>query len=258
MQLTSTHNPFLQEIRRAVRRGEPTVEGLIVIEGPHLIEEVLNSSWHLKRILSSPAAAHRHATLLQRAQVEVVEVSSHVFDSISGTETTQGLFALAKPRKWVWGELTASPALVVVLDGVQDPGNAGTIIRSAEAFGATGIVLAEGCPKISNGKLLRSAAGSLFRLPCQENVMRKTIFEMLGQIGTRFYSLAARSGAPLLGVDFRSDCALVIGSEGAGVSAEFLTASQAVSVPTVRVESLNAAVAGSIALFEAARQRSIV
>ena len=256
MQLTSTHNPFLQEVRRAVRSGQLTSDGLIVIEGPHLIAELSNSAWRLERILLSTAVRGRYTELLKNAAVEVVEVSSGIFDSVAGTQTTQGLLALAKPRQWRWQDLTRETPLVVVLDGIQDPGNAGNIARSAEAFGASGVVFSEGCPRLSNGKLLRSAAGSLFRLPYQEAVARDTIISTLRHAGIRSYVLTAGGGTPLSKVDLRSGCALVIGNEGSGISTEFLTVSQAVSVPTTAVESLNAAVAGSIVLFEAARQRA--
>jgi TrmH family RNA methyltransferase len=145
--------------------------------------------------------------------------------------------------------------LVVVLDGVQDPGNAGTIVRSAEAFGAGGIVLLEGSVRVANGKFLRAAAGSIFRLPFLEAVERVEFIKRARSLGLTLYALAARGETSLQEADLRIPCALVVGGEGSGVSPELLAAGTVLSIPARKVESLNAAVAASIALFEAARQR---
>ncbi len=175
VRLTSTHNPRLQEIRRAALSGRPTADGLIVAEGPHLLEEVLRSSWKVEEIFCTAEAPVRFSGLFARTPVPVTELSPRAFESIATTEATQGVLALLRPREWSFEELIAGKALTVILDTIQDPGNAGTIARSAEAFGATGIILTEGCARVSNGKVLRAAAGSLFRIPYLEGVTRSEI-----------------------------------------------------------------------------------
>jgi RNA methyltransferase, TrmH family len=145
---------------------------------------------------------------------------------------------------------------LLVLDGVQDPGNAGTLVRSAEAFGATGIVFGRGSVHFSNAKFLRATAGSIFRVPFLSGLMPEIVLESLTASGIAVHTLAASGSRTIWEVDLRKPCALVTGSEGAGVSAEWLTHAGGVRIPAIQVESLNAAVACSIALFEASRQRS--
>ncbi len=231
-------------------------DGTIVAEGPHLLEEARRSSWTVEQIFHTSSAAERFSGLLDGDEGLITQVAERTFAAIASTETTQGVLALVRPRLWTWADITAGKqALAVVLDGIQDPGNVGTIIRSAEAFGASGAVLSEGCARVSNGKVLRAAAGSLFRLPFLEGVARREIRSGLKTAGLRVYALAGKGKLPLANCDFGRACALVAGNEGAGVSEDFLGAAEPVRIPTARVESLNAAVACSIALFEAARQR---
>lgn len=258
MALTSLQNPRLQEIRKAAKAGRPTPDGLIVAEGPHLLEEVLRSSWGVREIYGTGEALERCSRQITRAaEAEVLEVSPRAFASIASTEATQGLLTLLRPREWTWQEVTVEPSLVVVLDAIQDPGNVGTIVRSCEAFGASGVVLTEGCARVSNGKALRAAAGSLFRLPLLEALPRAEILRHLDVRPLRLYALCATAQMRLEEADLRSPCALVVGNEGAGISREFLAVSEGLRIPTARVESLNAAVACSIPLFEAARQRGM-
>ncbi|HWF46261.1 MAG TPA: RNA methyltransferase [Bryobacteraceae bacterium] len=250
MPLTSTHNPLLQSIRRAAKEGRPTQEGLIAIEGPHLIEEAAASPWRIEQVFVTSDGRERHHALLRRLGVDAIEVGARAFASMAGTETSQGILALAQPKRWSTAELFRDPALVVVLDGIQDPGNAGTIVRSAEAFGATGVAMANGAVRLANGKFLRATAGSLFHLPYCEWID----VEDLRQVRT--YALVSKAARPIQEADLRGPCALVVGNEGVGVSRDLLQIAEPVSIPTRRVESLNAAVACSIALFEAQRQRS--
>ena len=256
MQLTSTQNPLLKSLRRATGAGRPTDEGLLVAEGPHLLEEALRGTWHIEKIIGTAEALERHRTLLEQARAEVVEVPRRAFASIASTESTQEVLSLLRPRAWSWKELLSGTALLVVLDGIQDPGNAGTIVRSAEAFGATGLLFLNGSTRVSNGKFLRAAAGSIFRLPFLESVRSQHLIERLQGSGLRPYALAPRGRMTLTDTDFTGACALLVGAEGAGVSPEPLAASETISIPTRQVESLNAAVACSVALFEAFRQRT--
>jgi len=255
MQLTSVKNPLLQKIRRAAASGRPTEDGLVVIEGPHLVAEALRSGWALHHTLTTPEGRERYAGLLEQSSAEVIEIPARAFASTASTETAQEILALVRPRPCHWQDLASPHALVVVLDGVQDPGNAGTIVRSAEAFGAGGIVFLEGSVRVANGKFLRAAAGSIFRLPFLETIERAEFVKRARSLGLTLYALAARGETALQGTDLRIPCALVVGGEASGVSPELLAAATALSIPVQKVESLNAAVAASIALFEAARQR---
>ena len=258
MHLTSAKNPFLESVRRAAAAGRPLEDGSLVIEGPHLVAEALRGGCTLRRVVTTAQGRERYAKLLERLQVEITEVSARAFAATASTETAQEILALAGWRPANWRKIAGPQALVVALDGIQDPGNAGTIVRSAEAFGASGVVLLEGTVRVANGKFLRATAGSIFRLPVLEAVKRVEFLEQARAFGLALYALSARGGASLYAADLRIPSTLVVGGEGNGVSAELLAASTALSVPARNVESLNAAVACSIALFETARQRGNV
>jgi RNA methyltransferase, TrmH family len=256
MRLTSTKNPVLQTIRRAAAAGRPTEDGLIVVEGPHLVQEAVGGAWQIDRIFATARARARHPQLLVKLDAEVVEVSERAFASTAATDTPQEILAVLRPPKWSWKDLLGGRALVVAVDGIQDPGNAGTIVRSAEAFGATGLVFLKGCVRVANGKLLRAAAGSLFRIPFLEAIGVREFLDQIRLDGVCVYALTMHASKSLRDADLQSKCVLAVGSEGLGMSPELLAAAQCISIPTVKVESLNAATACSIALFEAYQQRN--
>lgn len=230
-------------------------DGLIVAEGPHLLQEALRSSWSVAKILTTPIGTQRYQELLRASRAEVVQVSSRAFASAASTETTQEIIALLRPRAWRFRDLLQNPALLVGLDAVQDPGNAGTAVRSAEAFGATGIVLLQGCVRPANGKFLRAAAGSLFRVPFLEGISAAEFIQQAAENRINIYALSATAEVRITEADFKGPCCLVTGNEGSGVSEGVLAQAQPLCIPTMEVESLNAAVACSLALFEAYRQR---
>lgn len=255
IELRSVQNSRLQEVRKSARAGRPLADGRIAAEGPHLLEDALDSAWGVEEIFATEEARVRFGRLLARTRVEATPVSERAMESLATTEHSQGLVTLLRPRRWTWDELFNEVPLVIVLDAIQDPGNAGTVIRSAEAFGATGVVFGEGSVRVANGKLLRAASGSLFRLPYVEGASAGEVIDQLRARDVRLYGLTANAGVEIGGADLRCRCALAVGNEGAGLSEQFLRAAQSIRIPTRRVESLNAGVASSIALFEAARQR---
>lgn len=129
MQLTSTKNPLLQNIRYAAAHGRPLEDGRIVIEGPHLLEEALGSRWSINQVFVTPQSSHRHGELLAKVNAELTEVPERAFASIASTETTQQVLALVCPKAGTWEEILGGAKLAVVVDGIQDPGNAGTIVQ---------------------------------------------------------------------------------------------------------------------------------
>lgn len=258
MQLTSARNPHLQAIRRAVASGRPTGDGHIVIEGPHLLREAARSSWHVEQVLVTPNGRDRHSELLSQIDAETIEIPARAFEALAGTETSQEIMALVTPQTSTWGDCLDGPGVSVILDGLQDPGNAGAIVRSAEAFGAAGLIFLEGGVHVANGKFLRATAGSIFRMPFLENQKRVDLTARLRHGGRKLYALMPQAQTSVSHADLRQPCAIVVGSEAHGVSPELRASAEALRIPTTRVESLNAAVACSIVLFEAARQRGAV
>ena len=260
--ITSPANPLVKGVRRAIARGSLTSEGWAVAETFHLLEEALRSDCEVKVVLAAESvrsAAEAHVRGL--GGVKVAVLPDALFQDLSGTEASQGVMALVKPPVWSLDQLFRGCPLVVVLDGLQDPGNAGSIVRAAEAFGATGALFLKGTVSPYNPKTLRAAAGSLFRVPFLYGVDPVLARAALQQKRVELYAgVPARAGVAvrsLAEVDLTGRCGLIIGSEAHGVGGELRSAALDISIPTVGVESLNAAVAAGVLLYEARRQRAL-
>jgi TrmH family RNA methyltransferase len=258
--ITSPANPLLKEVRKAIARGGLTDEGWCVAESFHLLEEALRSDCEVKTVLASESvrsAAEAHVRGLRG--VKVVVIPDSLLQSVSGTENSQGVIALVKPPEWKLEQLFRGCPLVVVLDGLQDPGNCGAIVRTAEAFGATGVLFLKGAASPYNPKTLRASAGSLFRVPFLRNIDATLARAAFRQNHVESYAgIPAQPGVRTLGtVDLTGRCAFVIGNEARGVSSQFRQAALDVAIPTIGVESLNAAVAAGVLLYEARRQRAL-
>jgi TrmH family RNA methyltransferase len=260
--ITSAANPLLKDVRRAIARGSLTADGWSVAETFHLLEEALKSECEVKIVLAAESvrsAATAHVRGLSGVRVAVLPDS--LFQSISGTETAQGVMALVRPPEWKIEHLFRGCPLVVVLDGLQDPGNAGAILRAAEAFGATGALFVKGTVSPHNPKTIRASAGSVFRVPFLFGMDAALARAALQQNRVELYAgvpaRAACAARALADVDFARPCGLVIGNEARGVGSVLRAAAHDVSIPTVGVESLNAAVATGILLYEARRQRTL-
>ncbi len=254
--ITSPHNPLLKEIRRAVTRGGLTNDGLCVAEGFHLLEEALRSDLEIPAILATEASISAAAGLAKNTEkTRFLTTSEALFRDFSSTENSQGVITLIRPPAWNEDDVFTATALVLVLDGIQDPGNAGTLIRSAEAFGASGVLLLKGCVNPWNPKALRASAGSLFRLPVLDLLTASDAIAAFTRRALPLWTTLVDEGVPLTEATLAAPCGIAVGSESHGISAELRQFSKALTIPTRAVESLNAATAGAIVLYEAARQR---
>jgi TrmH family RNA methyltransferase len=256
--LTSTSNPLVKDVRRAIARGGLTDDGWCVAESFHLLEEALRSERDVPVVIATESVrdtVERHVSGLKGSRIVVL--SDGLFQTIASTETSQGVMALVRPPEWSINHLFRGQSLVVVLDGLQDPGNAGTIVRAAEAFGATGVMFLKGTVSPNNPKTLRASAGSIFRVPLVTGIEAPLARASLQQHKVDLYAAMPFTGHEKMAgsVDFTRRCAIVIGSEGRGVSKELRGIAEDVAIPTVAVNSLNAAVAASVILYEARRQR---
>ena len=260
--VTSRQNPLVKELRRAFAHGEPTSGGSLAVEGVRIIEEAVRSGLRFQAIVFSESGRGHAARLLPQiaTHTETLLLPDEVFASAVSTETPQGVAALVKlkPTKLedVIEQASAGDLLLVGVAGIQDPGNLGTIIRSAEAFSARAVLLGEKTVSHFNPKVARASAGSLFREPLITVKLADSI-QALKQNGVRVLAASSHRGTPLSKADFSGPCMIVIGNEGAGVPTEILSAAdELVTIPhSPRVESLNAGIAASIVLYEAARQK---
>ena len=265
----SKQNARLKELRRAL--GNPSRElgreggGLAGIEGPNLLEEALRAGLRIDCVFAAESAHGLLEAMGLPAEIEVLVMAKELLDSALTTEAPQAIAALVEPPDWTWAHMIGvhrlggaekSPALLILLDSLQDPGNLGTILRSAEAFGADGVICLPGTVSAWNPKAVRASAGSIFRLPVLA-VNAEDCFEQLREGGVKVWTTTVRGAEPANLVDLAGPVALLIGNEGNGVS-DHLAARAAgrITIPCPGpVESLNAAVAASVLLYEASRQR---
>jgi len=260
--VTSRQNALVKDLRLAFTQDAPTEQGYIGVEGVRLIEEAIRSGLRFQAVFFSESGrAHATRLLPQIAsQAEALLLPDEVFSSAVKTETPQGVAALIKLRPVTMEnilEQVEAQILLVGVAGIQDPGNLGTIIRSAEAFGARALLLGEKTVSPFNAKAVRASAGSLFREPLLRVKMAETI-PLLKQRDVRVIATSSHKGRPLHEADFTGAAMIVVGNEGAGVPHGALAlADDLVTIPhSSRVESLNAGIAASILLYEAARQRN--
>src|SRR5579862_1101197 len=250
--LSSERNPLVKDVRRAVARGALSDEGFAIAESFHLLEEALESDCEIGAVLvaeSVKSTVAAHVRGLKRTRV--VPLRDAIFATLASTETTQGVIALVRPPVWSIEQLLRGKSLVVVLDGIQDPGNAGAIVRAAEAFGATGAAFLKGTVSPYNPKSLRASAGSMFRLPVVASADENLLLAAFDQRGIAVYAASPRGARSLADADFSGRTALVIGSEGRGISPKIAEHAACIKIPTSGVESLNAAVAAGVLLYEA-------
>jgi len=271
--ITSAQNALVKELRQAFSQGQ-AINGLCAVEGIRLIEEAIRSRLKIQTLFIRESAKPKAQRVLDQLSkhADALLLPDRVFDNAVLTEHPQGLAALVQVSEYSLQSLFAGQStLLVVAAAIQDPGNFGTLVRSAEAFGASGVIGIAGTVNHWNPKTVRASAGSVFRLP----VLKTSAPELLAELRSRQIRALAlvaphndgnsgdgrsrRSPLRLRDADLASPCALFIGNEGAGIPRElFAQMDQFVAIPQARVESLNAGVAASIALYEAQSQRSAV
>jgi len=291
--ITSRDNRWLKEFRLALRGGLPTESGFVGVEGVRLVEEALRSACPIEAVLFSETGERHHerlAALFGRPEIAIpiLRTTDRLFEGVADTEHPQGVAALVKPRAASFDDLLRTPEaacspLLVVLAGVQDPGNVGTILRTASAFGATGAVTAasghSGTASPFSPKALRASAGAALHLPVLAGMSLPILLTQLRVANVRTVAasahekqgnspVGAQHAAPQLGeiaptlapweIDWCEPVALLVGNEGAGLPEEVERSADArIRIPmSSGVESLNAAAAAAVLFYEAARQRS--
>ncbi len=278
--ISSRDNRWLKAFRLTLRGGLATENGSVGVEGVRLVEEALRSTCTVEAVLLSESGErHRERLAPQIDRVEmgfpVLRTTDRLFEGIADTEHPQGVAALVKPREVKLEDLLQAPEgrhspLLVVLAGVQDPGNVGTILRTAAAFGVTGAVAAStgqgGTASPFSPKALRASAGAVLHLPVMEGMS-------LSILMTQFKVQKIKTVASCVHDDARGDrkapvcpwevnwcepMALLVGNEGAGLPEEVVhAADERIHIPmATKVESLNAAAAAAVLFYEAYRQRS--
>jgi TrmH family RNA methyltransferase len=258
------HNALVKQLRQAFARAELTDQGDCAIEGLHVVEEATRSGLRFRAVFFRDSAKELAEHLLPQigAHVETLLLPDKLFDGLVPSETPQGVAALVKPKEFSLEDILERRQVgpIVVAAGLQDPGNLGTVLRSAEAFGSAGVVLGEGTVSLFNSKVIRASAGSVFRLPVVAAKAAgglESASVKLRDEGVRLIATSSHKGTPIDQSKLTGPVAIFIGSEGAGLPRALLSQmDETLAIPhSSRVESLNAGVAASIVLYEAARQR---
>ncbi len=283
--ISSRDNKWLKKFRYALRGTGPLQGEPIAAEGPKLVEEGIRSGLEAEALLVSDSGERHLERILQAASASesgiprsrIFRTTDKLFESVAGTESPQGVAAFFQQPEWSFedvmrgranqgGAYRSEATLLVVMAMVQDPGNVGTIVRSAEAFGATGVIAGRGAADPWSPKALRASAGSALRLPLLRGLAIPVLLAQLRMARVKILAAGTRPGdgsrvkganADASITDMRSACAVFIGNEGSGLPSEVEhAADQWIYISMNQdVESLNAGVAASVILFEAARQR---
>lgn len=258
MQITSASNERIKHARRVRDGREP---GLIFIEGLRLAEEALRSGLTIDTCFAVMRDEPRQSVLLSQLTSQNVSIqytTPEVLSALSDTVQSQGIILLARrPALSVSALLESSTTLFLGLDRVQDPGNMGTLIRTAEAAGVGGIVALGGSVDVFSPKVLRSSMGSAFRLPILANATMEQLLALRDSQGLKIVAAAGEGEIDYTDYDWQQPTLLLLGNEGRGVDQALMHQCDArLRIPLLNgVESLNVAAAGAVMLFEAARQR---
>jgi TrmH family RNA methyltransferase len=260
--IRSRSNPLVQRIRALKEKGQRAGAGLMLLEGGKLVEEGLATGVEMLEAVAStrfgrlPPEARLVQELAERG-VTLRRVDATVIASLSELTTSPGLLAIARRPAFEEGDLYRGQPLVVIAAGLQNPGNLGALLRSAEAAGATGAYLTEGTADPFSWKALRGSMGSALRLPHVRGLSARAAVARVRERGLQVIGTEAHASNTYDRVDFRRPIALLFGAEGSGLAPELAaSADRRVKIPMrPPVESLNVGVAAGILLFEAARQR---
>jgi RNA methyltransferase, TrmH family len=267
-EVTSSSNSFVKVFRRGLAEGV-TRKGWLAVEGPRLVQEALKacakppsgSAAVIHSVLVSRSGVEKFDSLLAQLprDAERVQVPDRLFQRAAQTQTPQGIAALVELPPVDLGEILARHgSLLLIACGLQDPGNLGTIMRSAEALGATAVATLPATVSPFNPKAVRACAGAVLRLPVFASQDPGTLFEALRNAGVRVVATDRHSGLPLTQADLRGGrLAFLVGNEAAGLAPEIgAQAAMRLSIPIRSdTDSINAAMAAVIFLYEAARQR---
>ena len=257
--ITSIANPYIKE---AIKVRERKIAGLhdMLIEGPHLIEMALASRADIRKVFFTDRYQSKSAGLfkqLSRTRAELIETTEHVLMRLSDTEAPQGIAAIASLTFYDLGELALNVnPLVVICDGIQDPGNLGTVIRTADAAGADAVIILPGTCDPLHPKVVRATAGSVFTIPlvfAESGV----VVQWLKEKAITLFVTDVNALVSIYEADLRKPLAFALGNEARGVSESLRRVGEVfVKIPILgRAESLNVATPAAICLYEAIRQR---
>lgn len=259
--LDDIQNALVKRVLRA-KRAPRQRRTRVLVEGVRAVAEALAAGAVAEVALYSPRLIERTggAQLVERlgrGQGRVLYVTDEILEAVSETRTPQGVLLMARPPAHTLEDVFLHPRpLVVAAGGIQDPGNLGTLMRTAHAMGASGMVAFSGSVDILNPKVVRASMGAIFRMPVVQEE-REDFDRIFAQWNVTCYAATVADGPPPWGLDLTAPVALLLGNEGSGLWSEAIARARPVSIPMAPgAESLNVASAGAMLLYEAWRQRA--
>lgn len=254
--IESTQNKLIKQIAALSGKKGRDEQNAFVVEGEKLIREI-SSGWKIRHLVVTEAYMAEHGAWKYASNPDITVVTEHVFQKLSDTVTPQGILAVCEKKSYAIHTALDDGDFFLMAERLTDPGNAGAMARTAEAAGAAGFFLSKGSVDIYNQKVIRSAAGSLFRLPVYENVCLASMIRLLKQKGFTVMAAHLKGDRYPYALDLKKPCCILIGNEANGLTEETAAlADVRIKIPMPgQAESLNASVAGGILLYEVVRQR---
>lgn len=262
IQITSMKNPLIKEIKSLYRKKDRLRGRAFIIEGIKIIEEAINNGYPIKNVIYTDQLLNTEGGTEFFEKIKelnnLVYVSSNIFKEISDTENPQGILGIASFEHKILNDMIIiEKPFLLLLDGVQDPGNMGTIIRTADAFNVNGIIITDGCVDPYNPKVVRATMGSIFRVPLYYTSNGTIELNKLKEMNIKIFATSLEGSVPIYDADFNDGFVMVIGNESKGVSQDIFSISdKLIKIPMPgKSESLNAGVAASIIMYEVMKQR---
>ena len=255
--ITSTSNIQVKELLRLQKKSrERGKEGVFIVEGPRMAEEIPRErivKLYVSESFQAKCVKEKNDRFIQEAEV----MSDTVFAHVSDTKTPQGILAVVRRMEYTAEDILGETPHVLVLENIQDPGNLGTIVRTGEGAGITGVIMSNGTVDIYNPKTIRATMGSIYRVPFCYAENMQAVMQKLKKCKIQTYAAYLEGSSVHDAQNYKEATAFLIGNEGNGLTRELAeSADWRIRIPMCgKVESLNAGIASAILMYEAQRQR---
>jgi TrmH family RNA methyltransferase len=268
MIITSRSNPKIKKAISLYDRKDRDQEGCFLIEGYRELKRALEGQVQIEQLFYCPSfflKDNEHTLIAQskKAGAECIECNSSAFEKLSYRDRPDGLVAVARPKQWAWQDFfvraAGQPLFILIVQGIEKPGNLGMILRSADGAGVHGVIVCDRCTDLYNPNVVRSSIGTLFSLPVKESSTTETL-QWLHENGVNIIAASPRGSIDFTESDFRESLAIVVGAEQVGLSDQWLdVASTQVRIPMLgSADSLNVGAATTLLLYQVVQQRILM
>lgn len=256
--IESAQNRLIKEVKSLAEKKHRDRSGLFIADGLRFVSEIPDSA-KIEKMIFSESFSIKNDISAYRNRAECYVVSDRLFSSLSDTENPQGIMAVCEKRKCSINDIIKKNGFYVIAEEMNDPGNLGTVIRTAHAAGADGVILSKGSVDLYNPKVLRSTMGSVFKVPVVINADLEEVCTAMKKNGIKIYAAHLKGKKYYYDIKLDSGCAFMLGNEARGLSDRAVGLCDGlVKIPMPGgAESLNASVAAAVLIYEAVRQRAL-